>query len=53
MTPATSASAAANGTAALVPMAAAPASGPMTAADTAATVALGPWIIWREVPKTA
>ena len=42
--PATRASAAAHGTASSVPIAAAPTSGVMTAVETAATVALGPWI---------
>ncbi len=48
-----SASAAAQGAAASVPIAAAPASGVITTVETAATVALGPWTIWRDVPKIA
>ena len=51
--PATRASAAAHGTASSVPIAAAPTSGVMTAVETAATVALGPWITCLEVPKIA
>ena len=53
LTPATIASAADHSAALSLPSAPAPASGVITAAETAATVALGPWTTWRAVPKIA